>query len=129
MAGLKITGTGELQRALAKAGPLALGALTQAAVKEQQETITDAQAQTPVETGALRASGTVDPPQVSGTSVTVKAGFGGAASGYAIYVHEIMDNHHPVGNAKFLERPFLARAPQVTTELAKSVEQAWRALG
>ena len=126
--GITITGQAQLNRALRRAGPLALAALAQAAVEEQEAMITEAKQQTPVETGTLRASGTVLPPKVSGTGVTVDAGFGGGASHYAIFVHEIMRNHHPVGNAKFLERPFLARIPQMGTGLARGVERAWQAL-
>ncbi len=126
--GVQITGMAQLNRNLRRAGPLALAALAQAAVQEQEQMITEAKQQTPVETGTLRASGTVKPPQISGTGVTVDAGFGGAASHYAIYVHEIMSNQHPVGGPKFLERPFLARIPQMGVGLARGVERAWQAL-
>lgn len=126
--GVQITGMGQLNRALRQAGPLALTALAQAAVQEQEQVITEAKNQTPVEFGTLKGSGTVLPPKVSGTGVTVDSGFGGAATSYAVFVHEIMRNHHPVGNAKFLERPFLARVPMMGVNLAKGVERAWQAL-
>ena len=130
MAGVTVTFTGgaQLQRALARAGPLALAALTQAAVVEQEEMITEAKEQTPVEFGTLKASGHVQPPKLSGDGVEVSAGFGCGASEYAIYVHEILTSYHPVGGAKFLERPFLARAPQVPRALAAGVAKAWLAL-
>ena len=128
MANVTLTGTAELQRALTQAGPLALAAFAQSAVVEQEKTMAEAKAQTPVDLGTLRASGHVEPPKVGPANVSVTAGFGGGAADYAIYVHEIMTNHHPVGNAKFLERPFLERAPQVVRNLAEGVAKAWLAL-
>jgi hypothetical protein len=61
-----------------------------------------AKERTPVEFGTLRDSGLVDPPTSGFGYVKVELGFGGAASAYAIYVHEDLDAHHDVGQAKFL---------------------------
>jgi hypothetical protein len=129
LASVRITGLDDLHRALRQAGPLALTALTAAAVQEQEQVITDAKTRTPVDTGTLRGSGTVLPPKVSGTQVEVTAGFGGAASDYAIYVHEDLTKNHPVGGAKFLEGAFLERVPGMPKRMARTVEQAWRRLG
>ena len=131
MSQITITGWKELQRDLLAAGPLAGQAITRAAVEVMEGVVADAKAETPVDTGTLRASGHVVAPAVRASrtnSVTVRAGFGGGAAGYAIYVHERLDTHHPVGNAKFLERPFLARAPQIPGQLADGVYRAWLAL-
>lgn len=49
----------------------------------------------PIKTGALRKSGTIIQ---NGDSVII-----GFYAPYAIYVHEDMNNYHPVGKAKFLE--------------------------
>jgi hypothetical protein len=68
----------------------------------------------PPHPGQLRASGTVHPPIREGKRTTVILSYGGAAIDYAIYVHEITGNYHPVGQAKYLEsvlnesRPFMA---------------------
>lgn len=128
MGSVKITGLDDLHRALKKAGPLALVALTAAAVQEQEQVITDGKQRTPVDTGTLRGSGTVLPPNVSGTGVEVIAGFGGAASEYAIYVHEDLTANHPVGQSKFLESAFLERVPGMPRRMARTVEQAWQKL-
>src|SRR3990167_4810382 len=107
----RITGTAELRRKLAAAGPLAVTALAAASVEEMEKVMAEAKARTPVDTGTLRASGHVAPPDVGASSVKVVAGFGGAASDYAIVQHERLDFNHPgVGEPKFLERPFLERA-------------------
>jgi len=61
----------------------------------------ESQRQTPVDTGALRNSaGTRASGKGFGTVVRV-----GYSVRYAVYVHENLFAHHPVGNAKFLERP------------------------
>jgi hypothetical protein len=59
----------------------------------------------PVLTGALRASGRVEPPQIAGTEITVILGYGGASAPYALVVHEDLQAHHTVGSAKYLEIP------------------------
>lgn len=123
-----ITGINELRRALDRAGDLADKALESAMFLEQEAVISEAKARTPVDTGVLRASGTVLPPKVQGSRIEVEAGFGGAAQEYAVPVHERLGVHHPVGQAKFLESAFLERAPKIPANLARRVEAAWRRL-
>lgn len=62
--------------------------------------MTDAKRRTPVSPGGgtLRSSGLV-----TSDDKETRLTFGGAAASYAIYVHEILTNYHPVGEAKFLE--------------------------
>ncbi len=124
----EVSGFGELRRALDRAGDLAQQALESAMFEEMSRVISDAQSLTPVDTGALRSSGTVLRPRTQGTRTEVTAGFGGAASAYAVVVHERMGVHHPVGQAKFLEQPFLARAPKMPANLARRVAKAWERL-
>lgn len=126
---IRITGTRELQRKLMQAGPLATKAVAAAAVEEQEQVMSVAKSRTPVDTGTLRGSGTVLPPEVSGTRVKVVAGFGGAASAYALVQHERLDFHHTSGQAKFLESAFLERAMVMPRTLAAGVERALRRLG
>jgi hypothetical protein len=40
---------------------------------------------------------------------------------YAGYVHEILRYHHPVGNAKFLERPLLANASDYFSRIGEHI--------
>lgn len=124
----EITGVAELRRVLGRLDGLAVNALESALFQEQEAVIADAKERTPVDTGVLRGSGTVLPPQVRGNAVTVEAGFGGAAADYAIPVHERLGVSHPVGEAKFLEKAFLQRAPKIPSNVAKRIEAAWRRL-
>jgi len=94
-----------------------------------ERVMAEAKARTPVDTGTLRASGHVAPPDVGASLVKVVAGFGGAASDYAIVQHERLDFNHPSGEAKFLERPFLERAKMMPRSLARGVELALKRLG
>ena len=126
---IKITGGAKLRRKLAQATPLAITALAAAEVEEMERVMAQAKARTPVDTGTLRASGTVFPPEIRPQSVKTVAGFGGAAKDYAIVQHERLDFSHTVGEAKFLERPFLERAPAMPKALALATDRALRRLG
>ena len=87
--------------------------------EEGEDTMTDAKELTPVETGTLRASGHVEGPEIGGNVVTVTMAFGGAASDYAAIVHERLDVHHPVGQAKYLEQPALQHAEQLPKRIVR----------
>lgn len=128
MARTEVTGGAEFARKMRQAPDLAMQALKAALFEEQSAVIAEAQARTPVDTGVLRASGTVLPPEQTGTKVTVEAGFGGAAAAYAIPVHENMGASHAVGQAKFLESSFLERAPKIPSNVAKRVGRAFERL-
>ena len=99
-------------RAIATATPTRAAAALYA---EAGIEMTEAKRRTPVETGALRSTGVVADPEVTGARVTVLMGFGGPAVDYAVPVHENLEAHHPRGQAKFLESvlnesaPFLAQ--------------------
>lgn len=85
-----------LGRILTNVGKEEMAALT----AEAELIMTDAKKNTPVDTGTLRSSGIVTPRPADHR---VDLSFGGAASAYAAIVHERLDVHHPVGEAKFLE--------------------------
>lgn len=76
----------------------------------------------PVDTGVLRASGIVLPPEIRGSHVDVKLGYGGNASSYALEVHERLGVHHPVGQAKYLEVPFLHAATGMIGRVAAGAQ-------
>ena len=80
----------------------------------------------PVASGALRASGFVEPPIVAGTQVSVTLGFGGTAAPYAVIVHEDLTKRHTVGQAKYLELPLKARLQGMPAVLAFRAQEAIR---
>lgn len=91
----------------------------------------------PIDLGTLRNSGYVAKPERSGSTITIKFGFGGAASAYAISVHETPSKYDPPsweGNVvqfkrrgrgpKYLERPLreaLSGMPQRIADRIKLV--------
>ena len=82
----------------------------------QRSTLPKAIEYCPIKTGAVRSSGKVEL-----VGDTVEISFGGMIAPYAVYVHEIMTNHHPVGQAKFLERAVTEDAKALAQEAAKDI--------
>lgn len=64
---------------------------------------TEAQRETPVDTGVLRASKLVTGPKKVRKDWEVRISFGGAAAPYAVHVHENLSAQHTVGRSKYLE--------------------------
>ena len=71
----------------------------------------------PVDTGNLRGSGYTR----KASEDTVEVGFSAA---YAIYVHENLEAHHPVGQAKFLEAPLREDADLMLEIIANTARGA-----
>lgn len=80
----------------------AQAALTRAVTLAAEDLVAQAQSQTPVDTGTLKASEHVQRVSVSGTSVEAVVATGGEANEYAFFVHE--------GTTRMVARPFLADA-------------------
>ncbi len=111
--------TPDLDKALAKLDRWDAGvnlAVAKEGYAQCELTMTAAKKDTPVDTGALRASGHVQPPIFDGNTIVIAMGFGGVAGagnlgkatneedvGYAVWVHEDLNAQHKVGKAKFLE--------------------------
>src|SRR5512143_3642237 len=117
--------------AAAEAGPQAVAA---ALFVEAEAIMTVSKEQyVPVDTGALRASGHVVPPKISGTNVMVELGYGGPSAPYAVIVHEDLTKRHKVGQAKYLEIPLRARLAGMPAVLAmrtrNAIQQAFQRLG
>lgn len=118
----EIKGKDVMQRAmrlLEDRGPKAMGA---ALWKEGNAVMTNAKAITPVDTGALKGSGVVNLPEIINNEVSVSLAFGGAASNYAVYVHEDPKaRHNPPTQYKFLEQPLLEAANGMGQRIAQEL--------
>ena len=91
--------TGPLNKALARVAKAVGGdVIGRRLVPEAEKIMTTAKRNTPVDTGTLRSSG-----MVTARAKGVELSFGGAASAYAVIVHENLAAYHRVGKAKFLE--------------------------
>lgn len=121
---LEITGLDALQarlQQLADDMPNEIGSALRA---EAEIEMTEAKRRTPVKTGALRASGMVTGPTVSGGEISVTMSFGGGAVDYAIEVHENLAMFHPRGGqAKFLESVVLESAPYLGQRVAERMSK------
>ena len=83
-----ITGTDALHQSLVALVKQIPDRLAAALYAEAELTMTEAKKLCPVDTGRLRDSGVVFPPEVKSNAVEVTMGFGGPASAYALSVHE-----------------------------------------
>jgi len=109
--------------ALRRLPHVAIQSVAKAFYREGEELIAEAKEEVPVDTGALRASGFVEAPEIQGNTVTVRCGFGGPATEYAFWVHERLDVYHPVGKAKYLEDVFNRRIIGLDQRVAAQVRQ------
>lgn len=110
-------------------------ALEAALFVDAEQTMTEAKALVPVDEGVLRASGFVNLPERTPTSVVVEMGFGGPAGsgnmgesnpedvGYAVYVHEDLAASHTVGQAKYLEAPLNRRRPGFAQRIVDRIKR------
>lgn len=98
----------------------------------------------PVETGTLRASGFVQPPDFEGKSVSVYLGYGGAAAPYALAVHENpragktggvspsgkkYKRWAQVGQWKYLEQPLNENLGNLISKLKRDLDREFSKLG
>ena len=106
----------------------AIRKLESALFQEATKIMTDSKENfVPVDLGTLRESGTVLPPERSGSTVSVQMGYGGFAESYALIQHENLEFRHPNGGGpKYLERPFNAAvyAPGFRARISEYVARA-----
>jgi hypothetical protein len=120
---VEVTGLDKLIENLQQYGQKALQAIGAEMYIEAEATMTESKTECPVDTGALRASGTVALPEFKDQGVVVEMGYGGPAAPYALYVHEDPQAVHPVGNYKYLENPVNRRASGMTERIGRGVQR------
>ena len=121
---ITITGQTELAEVLAKLGAQAPAKLGGALYRQAHVIMGKAKAITPHDTGTLMTSGFVEEPKISNQHTVVTLGFGGAASSYAVIVHEDLTPKNwtePGTGPKYLERPILEAAHTLEADLAKDL--------
>lgn len=125
--GIQLVGMEKLQRLLVAGGRPAVQAVGKALYEEALEAFDKSQDVVPVDTGVLRSSGNVDAPKWSGDSVSVDISYGGAASQYAMIVHESLEARHAAGkSAKYLETPVVQQTDGMSSRIAEKVEDHLR---
>lgn len=131
-ANVQVKGLEPLMRAFIAAGRDAPKFAAKALFEEASEAFLLSQEVVPVATGALRSSGQVLGPSFSGTTATCSIVYGGAASSYAIYVHEFPPSrarHASPTRWKYLEYPVKAysegMAGRMTTRVLHMINQGF----
>lgn len=108
-----------LQRLTSNILPVSLTSLVQSAENVMQ---LSKEVYCPVDTGALRSSGTVLG-ELTKDAAIVQMGYGGPSVSYAIYVHE-MNRHYRNGKVwKYLETPLKAESQKIMTKLAADIQE------
>lgn len=121
---VRVEGLDHLLNALKAAGKDAPRYSKAALEEEAKEAFFLSQQVVPVDTGALRASGVVHPAKVSGNVVQVQITYGGPATPYAIYVHEMPPSrvsHDYPTQWKYLENPVRMYARGMGKRMAERV--------
>jgi hypothetical protein len=115
---IKMHGLNKLQKRMLKYAEKRPHEFAAALYQEAEEIMTDAKENyVPVDLGTLRGSGFI---KVKGDTFII--GFGGPAASYAVYVHENLQAHHPVGQAKYLEVPFRKKQQGMVLRLIKKLK-------
>ena len=140
MARTVVIGAKAVERKLARLGRDAPRILARGTYEAAETIMTAAKEGTPVDTGNLRASGHVQPANLSAaltpTGPQFVLGFGGPAGagsvrgdsnakpvGYAVWVHESGPRAGGVGRRKFLEKAIQENERNVVTIIAKHADR------
>lgn len=117
----KLKGDDKIIKKLRKLVKTAPEAVTIGMVAGGEFVMSGAVERVPVDTGRLRQTAYVAPPEALGTNDDiVECGFGTA---YAIPVHEKTNVSHTHGEAKFLEKAVFNRANKVLSVVARAAER------
>lgn len=136
--GFRFVGVGELRRAITNAGKKGPRLLARAMWADANLMMNASVGVVPVDFGVLRGSHVVERPKVTGTMLEVRFGYGGAASKYALAVHEnpragrtggVSPSGQPyrhyatTGGWKFLENPVNRLMPSSPARMAALIER------
>ncbi len=119
---VEVKGIDEVFARLSEAEKALRRALAAALYMEGEMIMGESKRQCPVDTGNLRATGHVEPPEERDGVITVTLGYGGPAAPYAVYVHEDLNQrHNPPTKAKYLEDPARERADGLAERLGQRI--------
>jgi len=102
--------------------------VNRALVQVSQNVLNASKAIVPVDTGTLKNSGRVEKPKSEGSLTTVEITYGGAASQYALIVHENPSATHKGGQTyHYLKIPFDAATPTFERDIKERLLKYLRA--
>lgn len=138
---ITITGLDDLLRKLDRIPQIGRAGAGIALYQEAEKIMTTSKDEfVPVDTGTLRSTGHVQPPEIDENGViSVTMGYGGPAAPYAFYVHEIppppeqspggRSATHHVGQWKYLEQPTLEAASGLPDAIAETLRPMMESVG
>jgi len=85
---VKVSGLDQVVKNLEATSEQIIQALARALYEDGNALLNEAKTLVPVDLGTLASSGYVTLPEITGDTIEVTVGFGGAAKAYALYVHE-----------------------------------------
>ena len=131
---VQVTGLEETKHVFQQLAMMAPRALARGMYVEGEKIMTASKKEVPVDTGALMGTGRVIPPDPTAAEPEVKIVYGGPSGvtnprtgeyvGYALWVHERLDQYHkPPRKAKFLEDPAKAAIPGMDERIAAEMRK------
>lgn len=117
---MPLNGLDKLKRQLDKRPKLAT-MIGKAILAETRIEAKESMRRTPVDMGPLRASTEVLGPFYD-NGIYCQIHVGGPSAPYAVYVHENLEAHHPIGQAKFLESTIAESRPFMAARVAKRLD-------
>jgi len=128
----EVTGIAQVQQRLQTLGAEVLPLMAIALQQEADAILEASQPLVPVDTSALKASGHVDDPQLTGQEASITIRYGGPGEGferrpeeYAIKVHEDTTLRHPRGGqSHYLSQPLFEATQGMLDRLAEALRVA-----
>jgi hypothetical protein len=122
--GIQITGLPRLDRLVGLEKSITRDVFDMALVGEAQLIMRESKKRVPLDTGVLRASGIVMPPERSPTTTIVRFGYGGSASRYAYIQHAPRTppfKHKPGRTELYLFNPVEERLPMIEESIVRRI--------
>lgn len=124
----KIAGVNDLISKFKEMGPEMLQAGAASMYRSAEDVMTTSkEVYVPIDTGALKSSGTVQM-EIKDEDVIVTLGYGSAAAPYAVFVHEINKHYRGGRQWKYLETPLKAKTGDIERALRNDLTAKARAL-
>lgn len=135
----ELKGSEELKRKLRGMGPAMIRVAARSLYRSAEAVMSDSKEHyVPVDTGTLRSTGRVDPPETSSRNVKVILGFGGPSAPYALAVHENprsgktggqspsgrpYKHYAQTGQWKYLQTPIEQALPDIARQLKLDLDR------
>lgn len=130
MAKQGVSGGGNIRRNLKEAEKKWIHSVATGAYLAAGNIMTRSKRLVPVDLGALKGSGYVTLPEVSGSTIKVELGYGGPAKDYAVKQHEDLTLNHPDGGqARYLAQAAEEHEPALLRTVQTIAKQAFEAGG